>query len=60
MAKVLKCRDVGFECDAEVRADSEDEVMAQVAAHAREVHGVQEVPAQVAARARANIRSEAS
>ena len=56
MAKVLRCRDVGFDCDAEVRADSEDEVMAQVAAHAREVHGIEEVPDEVAQRALAAIR----
>ncbi len=58
MAKVLKCRDVGFDCDAEVRADSDDEVMTQVAAHAREVHGLEEVPPDVAERARAHIRSD--
>lgn len=56
MAKILRCRDVGFDCDAEVRASSEDEVMAQVAQHAREVHGVEEVPDEVVARALAAIR----
>ncbi|MDZ7706635.1 MAG: DUF1059 domain-containing protein [Trueperaceae bacterium] len=58
MAKILRCRDVGFDCDAEVRASSEDEVMAQVAEHAREVHGVDEVPDEVVARALAAIREE--
>jgi len=47
---------VGFDCDAEVRASSEDEVMAQVAQHAREVHGVDDVPDEVVARALAAIR----
>ena len=56
MAKVLRCRDVGFDCDAEVRADSEAEVMARVAAHARDVHGIAEVPDEVAQRALAAIR----
>jgi predicted small metal-binding protein len=56
MAKVLRCRDVGFDCDAEVRADSTEAVMAQVAQHAREVHGIDEVPDEVAERAMAAIR----
>jgi predicted small metal-binding protein len=43
MAKELICRDVGFDCQAIVRADSEEEVMAQAAVHAREVHGLQQI-----------------
>lgn len=43
MAKMLRCRDVGFDCDAEVRADDEDELLRMVAEHAREVHGLEEV-----------------
>lgn len=58
MAKLLRCRDVGFDCDAEVRADTQEEVLAQVAAHARDVHGIEEVPDEVVARAIAAIRSE--
>ena len=27
MAKVVRCRDVGFDCDGEVRADTEEEVL---------------------------------
>lgn len=40
----MHCRDAGFDCDAVVRADSDDEVMAQVGAHAKEVHGVEVTP----------------
>ena len=40
MAKELKCRDIGFDCDATIRADTEDEVMAQASEHARSVHGL--------------------
>jgi predicted small metal-binding protein len=40
MAKELRCADVGFTCDATVRADSEDEVMTQAARHAKDVHGL--------------------
>ena len=40
MAKELRCSDVGFSCEAVVRGESEDEIMQQVAEHAREVHGL--------------------
>ncbi len=51
MTKLLRCRDVGFDCDAEVRAESQEELLAQVAQHAREAHGIEEVPDEVVARA---------
>ena len=38
--KQLRCADVGFECDATIQAESEDEVMAQAAEHAQSVHGM--------------------
>lgn len=42
--KELKCRDAGFDCDAVVRGDTTDEVMAQARPHAREVHGMDVTP----------------
>ena len=58
MTKLLRCRDVGFDCDAEVRGETDEAIMAQVAAHAREAHGVAEVPDDVVQRALASIRVE--
>jgi predicted small metal-binding protein len=40
MTKELHCRDVGFDCDAVVTAESDDEILAQVADHAKAVHGL--------------------
>lgn len=40
MVKVLHCNDAGFACDAVVRADTTEELLAQVRPHALEVHGV--------------------
>lgn len=40
MTRELHCRDVGFDCEAVVVAESDDEVLAQVAEHARSVHGM--------------------
>jgi predicted small metal-binding protein len=42
--KVLRCRDVGFDCDGVVRAESEEELLRQVAEHAQTVHDVEVTP----------------
>jgi len=42
--KTLKCSDVGFDCAAVVTAETVEEVLAQAAAHAKEVHGVTVTP----------------
>jgi predicted small metal-binding protein len=56
--KHLRCRDVGLDCDYEVRAQTEDEVMRQAAAHAQRVHGINEISPDLANRVRAAIRSD--
>ena len=58
MTKVMKCKDVGFDCEAVVRAETEDEVLAQAAAHAQSVHGVEEITPEIADAVRAAIRDE--
>jgi predicted small metal-binding protein len=40
MAKQLNCADVGFDCGAQINADTEEEVMAQAAEHAKSAHGL--------------------
>lgn len=40
MTKILHCRDAGFDCDAVVRGDTIEEILAQVGPHAAEAHGV--------------------
>lgn len=44
--KELRCRDVGFDCDAVVHAETEEEILAQAAAHAKQVHHVEVTPEQ--------------
>lgn len=58
MAKVIRCRDVGFDCDGVVRAASEDEALRQVADHARTAHGVEEITPDILARVRSVMRDE--
>ena len=38
MAKMLRCRDLGLECSYVARAETESELMASAAEHARNVH----------------------
>ena len=57
MAKQLRCRDVGMNCDFEARADTEEELLRQAAAHARDTHQVTEMSPELANRVRAAIRT---
>lgn len=43
MAKVLRCKDIGMDCDFEARAETEDELLEQAAQHAAEVHEIPEM-----------------
>ncbi len=58
MAKVLRCKDVGMDCDFEARAETEEEVLKQAAEHAAAEHDMQEIPQEVLAKVRAAICSE--
>ena len=40
MTKQLNCADVGFDCSAQINADTEEEVMAQAAEQAKSAHGL--------------------
>jgi predicted small metal-binding protein len=58
MAKVVHCRDIGFDCDGVVRAETEEEVLAQVAAHAKAVHNLETVTDEVVEKVRQVMRDE--
>jgi predicted small metal-binding protein len=47
MGKVIRCRDVGFNCDGVIKASTEQEALAMAAQHAKEVHGVKEVTPEI-------------
>ncbi len=57
--KSFACGDVVPGCDARWVRSSEDELMALVAQHARDDHGLVEIPAELEAQVRAAIRSVA-
>lgn len=58
MSKVVHCRDVGFDCDGVVRAETEEAALAQVAEHARTVHGLETVTPEVVDAVRTVMRDE--
>lgn len=58
MSKVVHCRDVGFDCDGVVRAETEAEVLAQVAAHAKSVHNLETVTDEIVEKVRSVMRDE--
>ncbi|HEX9416661.1 MAG TPA: DUF1059 domain-containing protein [Gaiellaceae bacterium] len=41
--KELRCSDAGFECQAVIRGEDEQEVMSKAAEHARDEHGMNEI-----------------
>jgi predicted small metal-binding protein len=52
----LNCRDVGFDCDEVVRGETDEDVMTQAAAHARDVHGMNEIDEETGARIQSLIQ----
>ena len=58
MAKIVRCREVGVDCDFEARGAAEQEVLDQCAEHGRTAHGIQELSPELIAKVRAAIREE--
>jgi len=58
MAKLLRCRDVGMDCDFIARADSEEELLKKAAEHAAKTHDMKEIPPEVLSKVRAAIRNK--
>jgi len=56
--KVLKCRDVGVDCDFVAQGSNEQEVMAKAAEHARKDHGFADIPPELADKVKAAIHDE--
>lgn len=58
MGKVLKCRDVGVDCDFEVHGETEEEILAKAAEHAQGCHAGVEMTPDVQAKIKAAIKDE--
>ena len=60
MARTMSCRDVGMDCDFVARGESDIDILAQAAEHARTAHNMSEIPAEVAEKVRSAIHDEAA
>ncbi len=58
MAKVMKCRDAGVDCDFVARGETEEDILKQAAEHAKKDHGMAEVAPDLVAKVKAAIRDE--
>ena len=58
MAKVIRCRDVGVDCDFEARGETEQEVLRKCAEHARSAHGMERIPADLQAKIKTAMHDE--
>jgi predicted small metal-binding protein len=55
--KQFACGDIVPGCTAKYQLATEEEILAAVAEHAREAHGIEEVPADMIAEVRSRIRT---
>jgi predicted small metal-binding protein len=58
MGKVLKCSDVVPGCNAEIRGDSDHDVLRKAAEHAKTDHHMDSIPPDVLAKVKNAIRDE--
>lgn len=58
MAKVLRCREVGVDCDFEAKGNSVEEIMQQAARHAKEAHGMDSIPPELVEKVQKAIHDE--
>jgi predicted small metal-binding protein len=58
--KELRCREVGFDCQGVVRAETDEGVMRQAAEHARTEHGLKQLDDATAQKIRSKIRTVSS
>lgn len=58
MTKEFACRDTGMDCGFKARAKTEEELMPKVVQHAKEVHKLDPIPADVAQKVKAAIKEK--
>lgn len=58
MEKVIRCRDVGFDCNGVIKAKTEEEALKLAAEHAMKVHGVKEITPEIIKKVKSVMREE--
>jgi predicted small metal-binding protein len=58
VTKTLRCDDVMPGCDTVIEGEDESEVMARAVEHARNDHGIEQIPPEVGQKAQAAIHDK--
>lgn len=58
MGKLLRCRDIGVDCDFAARGKTVEEVLNKAAEHARKDHGIKRVTKEYKESWKKHIRTE--
>ena len=58
MSRIMRCRDVGADCDFIAEGQNDEEIIAKVTQHAREAHGYPDIPPDMVAKVRAAIHEK--
>lgn len=53
----FKCSDIGMQCGFEVKTNTEAELMPLIAFHAKESHGIEQIPEELLIKVKGAIRS---
>ncbi len=58
MTRLLRGKEVGMDCDFEVHAETEEEILKKAAEHAKTKHNMKEVPEEIVEKVRRVLREE--
>lgn len=58
MSKILKCREVGMDCDFVARGATADDVLSQAVIHAEKDHGITDLSSEMVTKVKAAIHEE--
>ncbi len=58
MKKVIRCRDVGFDCNGVIKAATENEALALAAEHAKSIHGIKDITPEIVQKIKSVMREE--
>jgi predicted small metal-binding protein len=56
--KVIRCRDVGVDCEFEAHGETVDNVLSQCGEHARTAHGMSEISSELLEKVKSAIHEE--
>jgi predicted small metal-binding protein len=52
----FKCKDMGMQCEFEVKDENKDELMAMISMHAEKTHNMKDIPPDMAAQVQKVIK----